>query len=254
MKAPTVQEGRAVPSPDRIGILKLDYDQSCNLICRGCRTQHSSHWVQFDKVKTIHTTLLNSDSLKHANQLYITGAGDPFASPFYWEILRDLPKLAPDPSTRLLIHTNGLLFTPSNWKRLGETTRRIETICVSIDASCPATYDINRGGDWDVLMKNLSFIASIHTRSICLVLFFVVQLNNFMEMPAFVRLGNKFSANHINFVALQNWSTFEKREYLNRAIHLPSHPQHGHLLETMRAVRSMKTKCSITPLDVITNF
>ena len=90
---------------DRISTLKLDYDQSCNLTCPSCRLVHSSKFVNHDKILKIHEAVLESGALNRTDQLYVTGAGDPFASKMYWHFLRNLPDLSTNPNLTIFLHT-----------------------------------------------------------------------------------------------------------------------------------------------------
>jgi radical SAM protein with 4Fe4S-binding SPASM domain len=240
---------------DRIGILKLDYDQTCNLVCKGCRTFPSSLWVNRDKIQAIHEALLSSGILSHVGCLYVTGAGDPFASVLYRTLLKDLTLVTKGSCPSVWIHSNGLLFTPRAWEDLGATTEKVSGISVSVDAACDDTYRLNRGGSWSRLLENLRFISALRsTRDIELILYFVVQSNNFHEMPEFVRMAEGFSASRVDFIALQNWGTFTSDEYADRAVHLPGHSLHQSLLGVLRKIREMKVSCEVGPLDQIVDF
>ena len=113
-------------------------------------------------------------------------------------------------------------------------------ICVSVDAACEATYKLNRGGSWQQLQDNLAFISSLP--GVKLEMNFVVQTNNFKEMPDFVKLAFGYSAKFIFFAGLRNWNApkritgavFSDLDHQSRAVHLPSHPQHEQLIEVLR--------------------
>lgn len=221
---------------ERIGTLKLDYDQSCNLTCPSCRLVHSSKFVDRDKILKIHEAVLTSGALECTDQLYVTGAGDPFASELYWNFLRNLPDLSPNPDLTIFLHTNGLLLDAEHWEALGPARDRVTHIGISIDAATPKTYALNRGASWHKLMTNFEFIANLRTRNLSLMLglYFVVQANNFLEMPKFTLFGLNHKANWISFSALRNWGTYSTKDYLNRAVHLPSHPQHDHFQKVLQ--------------------
>lgn len=264
-----VLDGKPDLPLDRIRVLKLDYDPTCNLICKGCRKYSSIHWANLTKAKEIHGAMLSSETLEHVDFVYVTGAGDPFASLLYRKFLHDLPSLssgkpfscpgtvwtppACGPCPRVLIHTNGLLFTPRAWEKLGETRDRVAGISVSVDAACEETYRLNRGGSWDRLLENLRFISGIRAanKSIVFTLYFVVQANNFKEMPEFIRLAEGVSASTACFIALQNWGTFTGDEYLSRAVHLPCHPQYQSLCDVLDQIKTMKVTCDVGSLDQI---
>jgi MoaA/NifB/PqqE/SkfB family radical SAM enzyme len=164
------------------------------------------------------------------DRLASSGSGDPLASSLFWNLLDQLPA-AQYPNLRLVLQTNGLLLTPPTWTRLGEYARRIDEILVSVDACGPETYQLNRGGNWQHLMENLG---GIRDRDVPLQLNFVVQANNYREMPSFVKLANTLRAHRIYFSALDNWGSYDTGDFLPRAVHNPGHPEHEPLLEILR--------------------
>ena len=245
--------GPLIPNPpatlwpeDRIGTLKIDYDQTCNLACPSCRPAISNgdpgsqSLTNLDKSHQIHEAVLSSKALLQADELYVTGGGDPFASPLYWNFLQHLPDLRHNDNLRIFLHTNGILFNPAHWEQMGPTRERVTGVGISIDAACERTYQLNRGASWSKLWKNIEFITSLQkTRQttkrapIELILYFTMQTNNYREVPEFTTLGFDHKANWIAFTPLQNWGTYSPEEYLQRAIHLPSHPLHEQFLNML---------------------
>ena len=236
-KGPLVANQIEIDS-ERVGILKLDYDRSCNLNCPSCRS-YPRELVDQERVNQIHRAVLSSGIIESTDLLYITGAGDPFASTLYRKFLRDLPRISSSDKLKVLLHTNGLLFNQVAWERLGETRKRVSKIKISIDATSPETYKLNRVDAWPKLLDNLKFISSVcKSNSIELTLIFVVQSNNFREMPEFVTFSNSYSADYICFAGLLDWNSYPSREeYLNRAIHLKTHPEHKQFLDVLRDSR-----------------
>jgi hypothetical protein len=62
----------------------------------------------------------------------------------------------------------------------------------------------------------------------------VVQENNFLEMPDFVRLGKRFKVDIVFFNQLVNWGTYPDEEYARRAIHLPEHHRHSEFVDLLK--------------------
>jgi hypothetical protein len=141
---------------------------------------------------------------------------------------------AAHPAVRIRLSTNGLLFTERMWNMICHDA--IDAIDVSIDAATPATYALNRGGDFDLLLRNLDFMGKLRRRSALasFEMHFVVQANNFLEMPAFARLGFGFHCDMVCFKQLVNWGTYSAEEYSARAVQHPGHPQHHDFLEVLR--------------------
>jgi hypothetical protein len=216
--------------------INCSYDRSCNLSCPSCRAQVIVESRAKDRVLRIQQRL-TEEALPEARLLYITGSGDPFGSPFFRRWLQtmrteDMPKLE-----TIQFHTNALLWTPRMWETLAPEVRALVRFAdISIDAARPETYAINRrGGDFDTLLRNLEFIATLRTNGPLewVGINMVVQANNFREMPDFVRLGQRFGFDMVYFQQLVNWGTFSAQEFAARAVHLPGHPERSALGEVL---------------------
>lgn len=221
------------PSPKSIS---LTYDATCNLKCPSCR----SDYIIFDRkqreqVKKIHDALFEF-SLKDLERIHMTGYGDPFSSAVFRDFLRTVSR-EKFPSLRIALMTNALLLTPKMWESMPGAHRLIDSIHVSIDGCSDVTYSLNRGGDFSLLLENLGFIASIR-RSLTIRHFeisFVVQQNNFREMPDFVRLGERLNCDKVLFQRIINWGTYTPDDFRSREVHDETHPDHEefkHLLSS----------------------
>jgi len=216
----------------RVKLLKLDYDQTCNLTCSSCRTRHSSQWVNSSQVARIHDSVVKSGILKLTDTVYVTGAGDPLTPlSVYWEFLKNLTVIVPDNPPSVILHTNGLLLDEIRWNQLGDTRPLISQINVSFDAASQYTYKINRGGSWSKLLDNMKFAASLKRK---LVLYFVVQANNYREFPEFVRIANSLGATSAEILGLENWLTYSKEDYAVRAVHAKTHPLNDDFREVLK--------------------
>lgn len=213
--------------------INLSYDRTCNLACPSCRTGLIvARGTERDRVARIHEKVLGAH-LADAGRLILTGSGDPFASHFYLQFLRTFePESAP--GLRIQLSTNGLLLNPATWESICHPL--IDWIDVSVDAATPATYGLNRGGDFERLLENLEFLAGLRAAGDLRLfqLHYVVQANNYREMPAFAELGLRLGCDRVCFKQLVNWGTFPQDELLRRAVQMPGHPEHGRLLEVLR--------------------
>jgi hypothetical protein len=218
----------------RVGVLKLDYDQSCNLTCPSCRVEHSDRFVDSSKVREIHEDVLGSGVLERVDQVYLTGAGDPFASPSYWPMLQSFPKLRSGGRPKLFLHTNGQLFDEAHWEAMADAQDMVCGVGISVDAACEETYRLNRRASWGRLWKNVAFVNGLQEeRGFMLGMFFTVQANNFREIIPFTRLAFNHRAAWINVMALRNWGTYSAEDYRQRAVHVPGHPQHEQFREVI---------------------
>jgi hypothetical protein len=216
--------------------INCSYDRSCNLSCPSCRTEVIVETAAGDRIERIQQRL-TEEALGDARLLYITGSGDPFGSPYFRRWLQtmrraDMPRLE-----RIHLHTNGLLWTPERWEAIPANVRELITSAdISIDAATEDTYAINRrGGRFEVLLRNLSFVRALRTGGPLrhLSVGMTVQANNFAQMRDFVRLGQRFAADTVYFGHLVDWGTYPPGGFAERAVHLPVHPRHHELLATL---------------------
>lgn len=231
-RMPELHEAGSVPQDSdlsTVGNLVLAYDRTCNLTCPCCRLGVE---VPGGTTMEIHESLLGSKIWPHIRTLITSGCGEPLSSPLFWGLCSHLESVELHRDFGLQLMTNGLLATARNVERILRVVGRIVRIDVSIDAACEETYLVNRrGGDWQVLMDNLAHLAGT---DIPLRLNFIVQADNFREMPKFVELASRFNARYIRFDAINNWSTYTQDEYSKVAVHFPSHPQHEALRVVLR--------------------
>ena len=108
---------------------------------------------------------------------------------------------------------------------------------ISIDASTEGTYRINRGGDWSLLMTNLSWLTGLH---VPVRISFVVQDDNHMEIEDFIRLGDRFGVEQVILSGLRDWGSYPPGEYRRRAVHLPSHEHHQGFVDIMDRITGLK--------------
>lgn len=210
--------------------LNLCYDRSCNLSCPSCRREPWAPDAAAGELVQKITRRLRQEVAASAEVLILSGSGDPFASPAYRELLQavnpvDFPRLQ-----RIELHSNGQLWTPELWQSLAVIHPYVRAAEISVDAASAATYRQNRGADFDRLLENLAFIASL---PLAVKLSCVVQANNFRELPAFAALAAAlgFSAYCSQLV---NWGTFSRAEFAERGVHLPGHPDHGEFKGVLR--------------------
>lgn len=216
--------------------LNLHYNSTCNLKCPTCRPSIIGlKGRDLDRVLILKDMILKSSLIAEARALTLCGYGDPFASRPHLELLRSIDS-GRFRKLRITLLTNGLLLTPQMWKTFSDAHPLIEEIAVSIDAATPETYALNRGGNFGKLLDNLSFISDLRKeweiRSFRLN--FVVQANNFREMPAFIELGSRLGADRVIFQKMVNSANAGMFDFDQRAVHLPNHPDHAEFSALIR--------------------
>lgn len=213
--------------------INFSYDQSCNLACPSCRSKKIVlKGEERDFAGRIHDKVTGAH-LADARRLHITGSGDPFVGRYFLDFLQSFePKEYPE--IRIQLSTNGLLLTPKMWDSICHEA--IDWIDVSIDGASAETYGKNRGGNFGKLVENLRFIGELRQSGAIQAynLHYVVQQNNYHEMPDFVRLGLAVHCDGVLFKQVQNWGSWSPEEYAARAIQHPAHPEHLEFLEALQ--------------------
>ncbi len=146
-------------------------------------------------------------ALKDCALIVSSGGGEFFASRPLLDFFKTLSK-AQYPKLKLLLATNGTLFTPENWNKLQNLKGMVETVSVSIDAAEKETYEkLRRGGRWDILCDNMEYISSLKAAGEIsrLVMNFVVQADNFRQMKDYVALAKKWNATTVFFQRIMHW-------------------------------------------------
>lgn len=193
-------------------VLALGHDPSCNLACSTCRKEiYFAQGKALEKVRQV-TQKVKEEYLPGCRFLILAGDGEVFASPAYREIYKD-PSCRPA-YIRLL--SNGMLFTPANWECFAAGRAAKVMLTVSVDAATKETYEnIRQNGNFDILMKNMEFAAALR-KSGELAYFrmnFVVQRENYREMPLFVEWGEKLGVDEVFFTKILNWGTYTPEKF-----------------------------------------
>ena len=229
------RKGRAV-APPALQVV-LSHDKSCNLACPSCR---SGIYVA-NKARQAKLDDLTEKSLlpmlKDAGEVIITGSGDAFGSNHFRNLIKRLTASDDYRDLKIHLHTNGQLFDERAWRDLN-LAGHVGAVQISIDAAEADTYaNVRRPGNFARLLKNLAFIKEMREIGEIQHLMFsmVVQDANYREMPAFVRMGQQFSADSVMFNMYRQRDVFSKGEYEEAFIGDPHHPDHADFLEILHA-------------------
>jgi len=183
----------------------------------------SYEWNNIEKIHKIVT----EEIIKDAYRLYITGTGDPFASPFFRSFLQEFDSKKYPKVKTVHLHTNGNLWTPSMWNSMKNVHPYVGSVEISIDASNKETYDIvRRNGDWDMLMENLDYINTLDTIDV-ITLSFVVQNINYKEIFEFEKLKdrlNNIPQVRTHYHKILDWG--HMNDFDERAVWKPEHRNH----------------------------
>lgn len=233
--------------------LSIVVDRRCNLACPSCRDEKILTLSPIEKQQAYNCLHLLKNHRNSLQALKMAGYGEVFFSPWLRKILKIMhPKNFPQ-LKELTIITNGLLCTPEMYKRLSPGSDCITEISVSIDAGNATTYSIVRGGDWNRLQNNLLFISDLkkNGRIKRFIITFVMRVANIESAEDFVKLGERLDCDWIYFISFSNWKGLKKINYLEEAIHLPSHPKHNSFLTFFNKYKNHpKILMGIQPGDI----
>lgn len=193
--------------------LIFDFDYTCNFQCPSCRTEtinwnHSPIREHNNKlVAKIKSLVL--DKITSATTIRWCG-GEPFTSEVYLDIFEYLANTKTK-HVNHVVQTNGSLLI-SKKDILLKLLPTVKEMRISFDAGCEETYKITRvGGHWNNLLENVKFLTDlINDNNFKTQVYadFVVQKNNYMDLPVFVKLCKQLKLK-INIQKMWNWGTWD---------------------------------------------
>lgn len=193
--------------------LNICIDHSCNLYCESCRNN-----IQIADNKQLSIAYkvaekIDKDILPYVNFIMMAGNGEVFLSKVYRKLWMSN---AGKKSKYFQILSNGTLFTETIWQMFEAGRESSILLCVSIDAATEETYrKIRRGGNWQSLMANMKFAGNLRAsgKISYFRLNFVVQRENYKEIPQFIELAKSFNADRVLFTRILNWGTYSDEEF-----------------------------------------
>ena len=228
-------------------LVLLDYVRACNVRCMICRDnvlfetkEDTEYYNQFkDKIVNI---------CSKADIVFLNGGGELFVSKHLREVCHEIV----DKNFRIkfFVCSNGLLFD-ENHVRDFNIVNNLGDVQISIHAASKKTYEkIVRGGNWDVLQKNLKYISELKKRKKikCLYFNFVVHSLNYKEMPKFVKMAKKFGAIP-SFWRFRSWKddlVCENRSnnsnYEKYTVWEKDHKDYKKFLKVLKKLKGMNTE------------
>ncbi len=205
----------SVPEYIEVGI-----DKTCNLYCKSCRNEICvESGERRKKIERIAENIKKSGWLEKTEVLLLGGQGEVFFSPVYQSLMYDVESRR----KTLDLRTNGVLLSEEKFARLADKYERLRII-VSVDAATKETYDKLRRSHnkdtWNQLMSNLQMLSkerkgkslSFFQINMC------VQMDNYREIPDFVRLGEQLGCDRVYLTPIRNWGTYEPEQFRNISI------------------------------------
>lgn len=167
----------------------------CNMKCRTC-FEHQLGSNHHDMKPEVYARV-REEVLPGLEDVYLTGAGEPFLAPIFFEMLEDV--LARN--QRIWIVTNGTITKPDCLERLvGAPTK----LMVSLDGTTPEVFaHIRPGGKLDKVIDFMKTVKEMADRrkhpEFELQISFVVTKSNVEQMTDCVELANRFGVRVISF-------------------------------------------------------
>lgn len=221
--------------------LIFDFDYTCNFKCPSCRTElinNNKHHV----IRPINNDIVNKvkklviDNIKNQSIQIRWCGGEPFISEVYLELF-DYIVASNKTNIKHIIQTNGS-YLQSKSELLIKMLPAIIELRISFDAATDVTYQkIRVNGVWDTLLDNVKWVKNyidLNNLNTKLIADFVVQRDNYHEIPAFVDLCNQLGIKIINFQKMWNWGTWSQQEFEHKNIFDPLHPEYLSLVEMFK--------------------
>jgi sulfatase maturation enzyme AslB (radical SAM superfamily) len=223
--------------------LIFDFDYTCNFKCPSCRTElindNKHHIIRpinnqiIDKIK--HLVI---DNIKSQPIEIRWCGGEPFISDVYLELFDYI--LASDKTNiKHIIQTNGS-YLKSKSKLLSKLLPVTTELRISFDAATENTYQrVRVNGVWNNLLENVKWVKKYvadNNLKTSVSADFVVQLDNYHEIPAFVDLCKQLEIKNINFQKMWNWGTWPQEVFDTKNIFDPSHSKYLELVEMFKQI------------------
>lgn len=216
--------------------LIFDFDYTCNFQCASCRT-HVINNNKHHMIRPINDSIVNRiqhmiiDQIQSQQVEIRWCGGEPFISEVYLNLMEYC--VASGKNIQHIIQTNGSYLQ----KKADLFTKLLPTLKelrVSFDAATAATYAVTRtNGQWHTLLDNVRWARdTIRTQHAPtkLTADFVVQADNYQEIPAFVELCHSLEIDQINFQKMWNWGTWSQAEFDAKNIYNPQHSDYAKLV------------------------
>ena len=210
--------------------LKVVFDSACNLACPSCRIGFIKNNDAIYVKSTRTLELIKKYYGNTLKELMMSGYGDPFFSDALFEFLQTFDNSWFPNIEKIHLHTNGILWNERNWNKITKSQPFISSAEISIDAAKKETYEIiRRGGNWDLLIKNLTFINTLDQIK-DLTISFVVQKDNYKEMIDFYKLITGIFKNKrkltLQYYRILDWGVLKPEEFKKAAVWDSSHNEH----------------------------
>lgn len=229
--------------------IMLSCDESCNLHCPSCRSGVKA----LDKTESdrLYDRLMKlvRPMLKDCTVLGALGTGELFASNAVSKFLKTI-SAKEFPQLELNITTNLQLLNEKKWEEFSNLLEIPKKMRISIDGASKETYEKNRlGGTWERLQKNLKYLCNLKQNGKAHIdwigLNFVIQDNNYQEIPMFVNMAKKFNVDAVEFQRLGNWGTFSESEFEKKDVLNNNNPHYEAAIKILKEILKESSEIEI---------
>lgn len=218
--------------------IALSCDETCNLYCPTCRS--NVRVLNKEESDKLYDRLMKivRPMMKDCRILGGLGTGELFASSAISRFYKTLTA-EEFPQLKLIITSNLQLLTKEKWAEFSNLLGFPKDFFVSMDGATKETYEHNRAGaNWEKMMENLGYLCSLRKASNAhlehIGLNFVVQENNFREIPQFVSMAKQLGVDAVWFQKFTNWGTFTENEYRQKNVFDPQNEYYAEAMDILQ--------------------
>jgi sulfatase maturation enzyme AslB (radical SAM superfamily) len=227
-------------------------DRSCNLKCPSCRPNvipnEPVHSTRHRIKQTIQNEIEESFG-QGIQKILMTGSGDPIYSKIYRDFLINFDKTKYPNLESIQLVTNGVLLTEKMWNSFN-CQEYIDMLDISFDAGTKETYEnVTRlGGDWDKLIENVEYLASLNDKKRWFIFSYVVSEYNYKEMYQLYKIiqtifesrngKNRWDVNYRQHVYWGSGAyTYDEVQRISVFNH--THPEHKNFLKEISKINKL---------------
>jgi|GEM_PF-1220367 len=217
--------------PEGPGAISIRADPRCNLACQSCRPTYIHTIPPSLELRLVGIERFMTRNRMNIRTTKLAGDGEVFFSKFLRKTLQNFSKETFPNLTHLFILSNGILCNQKNFDELRPGTNFIKKVSISVDAGSQEVYQKVRGGDWNKLIRNLTWLSKIRLegRIEYLDINFTTMADNFQTLPGFFELGRELRVDQMIVNMLDNWPRMKINDYSQQAIHQQRHPMNSEL-------------------------
>lgn len=223
--------------------LIFDFDMTCNYKCPSCRTDvinNNKHRVIRpinDRISSKIKSLI-IDQIEDQPILIRWAGGEPFISDVYFDLLEYIIRTGKN-NIKHIIQTNGS-YLKSKGELVTYLLPHLQELRISFDAATADTYHkIRINGVWDNLLDNVRWVMNeITTKNLPVKVTadFVVQRDNYKEIPLFKTLCDELGIKHINYQKMWDWASWPKEEFNQHNVYTQEHPEYNNVINLLKQV------------------